>query len=71
MGPANEINVVLLEELLDDGLSEGVGDATIVLTPTRLALLGVRPEQVTKQTILGHLSRSSDLLKLSNCDELG
>jgi hypothetical protein len=33
MGSADEVNVVLLEELLDDGFTESVGDTTVVLTP--------------------------------------
>lgn len=70
MGSANKVDVVLLEELLDDGLAEGVGDAAIILTPGGLPFLGVGPEQVTKETVLGNFGWSSDLLQLGDSDEL-
>lgn len=71
MGSTDEIDVVLLEELLDDGLTEGVRDAAIVLSPARLALLRVGPYQVAQQAILRHFGRPGDLLQLSDSDELG
>lgn len=70
MGSANKVDVVLLEELLDDGLAEGVGDAAIVLAPGGLSFLRVRPKQVTKETVLGNFSWSGDLLQLCDGDEL-
>ena len=41
MGSTDKVNVVFLEELLDDGLAECVRDASVVLSPTGLALFGV------------------------------
>jgi len=70
MGSANQVDVVLLEELLDDGLAKGVRDAAIILTPAGLSFLGVGPKQVTQETVLGNFSWSSDLLQLCDSDEL-
>ena len=70
MGPTDEVNVIFLEELLDDGLSKSVRDSSVVLAPAGLALLRIRPKQVAKKTILGHLSRSCDLLKLGHSHKL-
>ena len=71
MGSADEIYVVLFEETLDDGLAEGITDATVILTPAALTFLRVRPEQVTQQAVLRNLSRTRNLLKLSHGNELG
>mmetsp|Transcript_2704 Transcript_2704/g.3708 ORF Transcript_2704/g.3708 Transcript_2704/m.3708 type:complete len:226 (+) Transcript_2704:410-1087(+) len=71
MGSADEVDVVFLEELFDDGLSEGVGDAAIVLAPAGLAFLGVGPEQVAEEAVLRDLGGASDLLELGDGDELG
>ena len=70
MGSADKVDIVLLEELLDDGLTEGVGNASIVLTPARLTLLGVGPEQVAEESILRNLSWACYLLELCHSDEL-
>jgi hypothetical protein len=71
MGSADKVNVVLFEELFDDGLAECVGDASVVLTPAGLTLLRIGPKQVAKQTVLGNLSRPCDLLQLSYSDKFG
>ena len=70
MGPTYEVNVVFLEELLDNMLTKRVGHTSIVLSPARLSLLWVWPEQVTKQSVLWHFSRSRDLLELWHSNEL-
>ncbi len=70
MGSANQVDVVLFEELFDNGLSESVGDTSVIFTPARLTLLGIRPKQVTEQTVLRDLGRAGDLLQLSDCDQL-
>ena len=71
MGSADEIYIVLLEELLDHGLAKGIRDTTVILSPARLSLFGVGPDQVAEKTILGDLSGPRNLLKLRNSDELG
>ena len=70
VGSADEVDVIFLQELLDDGLAKRVADTTIIFAPARLALLRVRPEQVTEKAIFGHLRRACDLLELRNSNEL-
>ena len=70
MGSADEIDIVLLQELLYHGFTECVADASIIFTPTALRLLGVRPEKVAEKTIFGYFSWSGDLLELRNSHEL-
>ena len=56
--------------MFDDGLTESVGDATVILAPATLSLLGVRPQQVTEKTVLGNFCGPSDLLQLCHGDKL-
>ena len=70
MGSADEVDIVLFQELFDDGLSKSVRNTAVVLSPARLALFRVRPDQVTEEAILWHFCRPGDLLKLGDCDEL-
>ena len=71
MCSANKIYIVFLEELLDDGLAKRVRDTAVVLSPTRLSFLRVRPKQVAEKAIFGHFGRPCDLLELGDGDELG
>ena len=41
VGSANKIDVVFLEELLDNGLTESVTHTTVILAPARLAFLWI------------------------------
>ena len=43
MGSTDEIDIILLEELFDDGFTEGIRNTAIVLSPARLAFLWVGP----------------------------
>ena len=58
---ANEVHVMFLQEPGDYIRSEGEGNSTIVLTPASDIFVGVRPEQVAKETTIG------DLCTLANC----
>ena len=49
VGSADEIEVVLGEEVPDDVLSEGEGNPSIVLTPSDDVSIGVGPKQVAHQ----------------------
>jgi len=70
VGSTDQINIILLQERLDHGLSEGVGHSTIVFAPARLSLLGIGPEKVAKKTVFRHLGRPSDPLQLCDGHEL-
>ena len=71
MRATNQVYVVLFEELFDDRFAESVWNSAIVLAPTRLALLRIRPKQIAQEAIFGDFSGTSELLELGNCDEFG
>lgn len=71
VGSTNKVNVILLQELFNHGLSERIADTSIIFSPAALGFLGVRPQQVAQKTILRHLSGSRNLLQLGHGDELG
>ena len=47
--PADEVEVVLLQEAGHHVLAEGEGHAAVVLAPPHNVLVGVRPEQVAEE----------------------
>ena len=49
MCPADEVEVVPVQELADHIGPEGEGDPPVVLPPAHDLLLGVRPQQVAQQ----------------------
>jgi len=53
VGPANEIEIVFLEELGDLVGAEGVGDAPVVFAPALDVGVGVGPEEVTQEALVG------------------
>ena len=60
MRPADEVEVVSVEELGDDVRAEGEGDAAVVLAPPLHVLVRVRPQQVAQQASVGHVRRPHD-----------
>jgi hypothetical protein len=46
MRPADQVDIILLEERLDNGFTKSVAHTSVVLAPAGLAFLGVRPKQV-------------------------
>jgi len=71
MGPAYQVDVVLLKERLDHRFAKGVADATVILPPTRLTFLRIRPQQITEQAVLRDIRRPGDLLELGDSDQFG
>ena len=55
VGTADEIHVVLVQELGDHVCAEGEGDAAVVLAPARHVLVGVGPQQVAQEPLVGHV----------------
>ena len=49
MRPADEVEVVLLQEAGHHVLAKGEGHAAVVLAPPHDVLVGVRPEQVAEE----------------------
>lgn len=65
VGATYQIEVVFVQELADDLRAEREADAPVVLAPAHLVLVGVGPEQIAEQTLVGHVGRShypTDLL---------
>ena len=58
MRPADQIELMPPIEFLDDILSKHVTDSSVVVTPALNVDLGVGPQQVTHQTLVGYLLRS-------------
>ncbi len=49
MGAADQVEIVLVEELLDNLAAEGEGNAAVVLAPQLGVLVGVSPHQIAQQ----------------------
>lgn len=62
---ADQVEVVPLEELCNDVLAEGERNTAVVLAPSLDVLIGVGPEQIAKQAVIGDVRRphnATDLL---------
>jgi len=64
MRSADKVKVVFVEEFADNLSSKGKTDSSVVLTPSHGVLVWVRPQQVTKQTLVGYVCRSHDTTDL-------
>ena len=60
MRPADEVEVVSVEELGDDVCAEGEGDAAVVLAPPLHVLVRVRPQEVAQQARVGDVGGPHD-----------
>jgi len=68
---ADEIKVVLVEELSDDVLAEGEGYSTIVLSPSVNVFVRVRPKKITQQSGVRDVGGSDNALNLIKTCEFG
>lgn len=50
MGPADEVQIVTVEELADHVGSKSEGDAAVVLSPALHVFVRVGPQQVAQET---------------------
>lgn len=57
VGPANQIQVMAVEELRYDVGTEGEAHAAVVLAPTLHVLVWVRPKEITKETSVWYVCR--------------
>ncbi len=71
MRAADEVEVVLAEELLNDVRAECEGDTTVGLTPANEALVGIGPKKVADETGVGDVAGTHDLLDLVHDGEFG
>ena len=69
MCSANQIDVIFLQELLNDGFAKCIANASIILSPAALGLFRIRPKQVAQKAVLRYFSRSCNLLQLCYSDE--
>lgn len=53
VGPTNEIEIVFFQKLGDLVGAEGVGDAPVVLAPAADVGVGIGPEEVTQEALVG------------------
>lgn len=60
MGPADEIQVVFVEELGYHFSSKREGHAPVVLTPAQHILIWIRPQQITQETLIWNICGSHD-----------
>ena len=61
MGPADQINVLVLQEIRYDVTAEDEADSPLVLSPARHALLRIGPQQIAEQPLIRHLQRPNQL----------
>lgn len=74
MGSANEVDVVLVVEVFDDDLAEGVGDTSVIFTPVDHVLLGVcriTPEQIAQKAWIWDIGGSQNFVDLLQVVQLG
>lgn len=64
VSPANEVEVVLLQERDDDVRPEREADTAIILAPAAAVLVGVCPEQVAEKPSVWNIGRPRDPLDL-------
>jgi hypothetical protein len=68
---ANQVDVVLAVELSNDVLSECEANTSIVVAVLFNTALGIRPEQITQQASIRHISGSHDVFDLLELFEFG
>ena len=59
--PANQINVVLFQKLLDLELAERVADASVVLAPVLDCLVWIGPQEITEHAFIRDVCGPCDL----------
>ena len=67
MSSANQVDVVLLIEILDNNFAKGVRNSAIVFTPINYIFFWVcriRPQQIAKKTRIRHIGWPQNLINL-------
>ena len=57
---ADQVYVEILQEFLNNVLAEGVADASLVFAPALDVGVGIGPEQIAKQALVGHFDGPFD-----------
>lgn len=61
MGAADEVEIVLVQELSDLVSAEGEGDTAVILAPAGVLAVRVGPEEVAEEALVGHIDWALDL----------
>jgi hypothetical protein len=64
MRAANQVEVMLAQELLDDVGTEGEGHTSVVLAPSDETFFGVGPQEIANEAGVGDIARTDNLLHL-------
>jgi hypothetical protein len=64
MSTANEVQVVLVQELCDNVFTKGKGDTSVVLTPSINLLVRVGPQEITEETSVRDISWANNTFYL-------
>ena len=60
VGPADEVEVVFVEEVGDPVWSEGVGDAAVIVGPTSDVSIRVGPQEIAQEALIGDVDGPLD-----------
>ena len=71
VGAADEVEVVALQEVHDDGLAEAVADAALVGLPVGRHVGRVAPQQVVEQAVVRHVGGARDLADVVHVGQAG
>lgn len=55
VSPANEIKVLFIQELGHFVSSKSIGNTPVILTPASDVPIGIRPKEVTQETLIWHV----------------
>jgi len=64
MRPADEVQIMPLQEALHNILTKCEGDAAFILAPASDFLVGICPEQVAEEAGVGHVSGAGEAADL-------
>jgi len=70
MGAANQVKIVLVQELSHNVLPKREGHAAVILSPPVDILIRIGPEKVAQKSGIGHVSRTHNALDLIETREL-
>lgn len=64
MGTTDQIQIMLVQKLRHHLRAKGKWYTSVVLSPAQNILVWIRPEQITQQTLVGHISGAHDASNL-------
>lgn len=58
MSPTDQVEIMFVKELGDNICTKCVGDTPVIFTPSHHIFIGIRPEQVTQESLIWDVCRS-------------